>query len=187
MTESEQTCVPHYKCNDILLPNILDILKLGELIDLLFLLPATNPLYERGASGTLKLTHIQNGNGQTEEVWPDYQPLVENTKPRERADSLPGYRTLSIGQKPNQHLTSDRGARSSNYLSLLKDDPEEERMYQTLIIKDVNSQVRFTHTDPAYQAFSIELLGTLRSDNGDVHENVTEKQTSHHFNPFTAK
>ncbi|KAM7429856.1 hypothetical protein ABFA07_019352 [Porites harrisoni] len=101
---------------------------------------ATNPLYERGASGTLKLTHIQNGNGQTEEVWPDYQPLVENTKPRERADSLPGYRTLSIGQKPNQHLTSDRGARSSNYLSLLKDDPEEERMYQTLIIKDANSQ-----------------------------------------------
>ena len=60
-------------------------------------------------------------------------------------------------------------------------------MYQTLIIKDVDSQVRFTHTEPAYQAFSIELLGTLRSDNGDVHENVTEKQTSHHFNPFTAK
>ena len=61
-------------------------------------------------------------------------------------------------------------------------------MYQTLIIKDANSQVSFfTHTEPAYQAFSIELLGTLRSDNGDVHENVTEKQTSHHFNPFTAK
>ena len=149
------------------MPDIFDILELFELTDLLFLLPATNPLYERGASGTLKLTHIQNGNGQTEEVWPDYQPLVENTKPRERADSLPGYRTLSIGQKPNQHLMSDRGARSSNYLSLLKDDPEEERMYQTLIIKDVNSQVRFTHTEPAYQAFSIELLGTLRSDNGN--------------------
>ena len=131
------------------MPDILVIFKYGELIGLLSLLPAINPLYERGASGTLKLTHIQNG--KEEEVWPDYQPLVENTKPRERADSLPGYRTLSIGQKPNQHLTSDRGARSSNYLSLLKDDPEEERMYQTLIIKDTNSQVRFTHMEPAYQ------------------------------------
>ena len=27
-------------------------------------------------------------------------------------------------------------------------------------------------------------LGTLRSDNGDVHENVAEKQTSHHFKLF---
>ena len=53
-------------------------------------------------------------------------------------------------------------------------------MYQTLIIKDANSQVRFTHTEPAYQAFSIELLGTLRSDNGDVHENVAGK----HFKLF---
>ena len=26
----------------------------------------------------------------------------------------------------------------------------------------------------------ILLLGTLRSDNGDVHENVAEKQASHH-------
>ena len=25
------------------------------------------------------------------------------------------------------------------------------------------------------------LLGTLRSNNGDVHANVAEKQTSHHF------
>ena len=28
------------------------------------------------------------------------------------------------------------------------------------------------------------LKGTLRSDNGDVHENVAEKQTSHHFKIF---
>ena len=27
-------------------------------------------------------------------------------------------------------------------------------------------------------------LGTLRSDNSDVHENVAEKQTSHHFKLF---
>ena len=27
-------------------------------------------------------------------------------------------------------------------------------------------------------------IGTLRSDNGDVHENVAEKQTSHHFKLF---
>ena len=27
-------------------------------------------------------------------------------------------------------------------------------------------------------------LGTLRSDNGDVHENVAETQTSHHFKLF---
>ena len=30
----------------------------------------------------------------------------------------------------------------------------------------------------------IVALGTLRSDNGDVHENVAEKQTSHHFKLF---
>ena len=29
-----------------------------------------------------------------------------------------------------------------------------------------------------------DLLGTLRSDNGDVHENVDEKQTSHHYKLF---
>ena len=28
------------------------------------------------------------------------------------------------------------------------------------------------------------LLGTLRSDNDDVHENVAETQTSHHFKLF---
>ena len=27
-------------------------------------------------------------------------------------------------------------------------------------------------------------IGTLRSDNGDVHENVAKKQTSHHFKLF---
>ena len=26
-----------------------------------------------------------------------------------------------------------------------------------------------------------KTIGTLRSDNGDVHGNVAEKQTSHHF------
>ena len=31
----------------------------------------------------------------------------------------------------------------------------------------------------------IVLITTLRSENGDVHENVAEKQTSHHFNCFT--
>ena len=30
----------------------------------------------------------------------------------------------------------------------------------------------------------IVALGTLRSDNGDVHEDVAEKQTSHHFKFF---
>ena len=29
-----------------------------------------------------------------------------------------------------------------------------------------------------------KTIGTLRSDNGDVHENVAEKQTSHHFKLF---
>jgi len=31
---------------------------------------------------------------------------------------------------------------------------------------------------------SQKLVGTLRSDSGDVHENVAEKQTSHHFKLF---
>ena len=30
----------------------------------------------------------------------------------------------------------------------------------------------------------VVALGTLRSDNGDVHENVAEKKTSHHFKFF---
>ena len=30
----------------------------------------------------------------------------------------------------------------------------------------------------------IQLIGTLRFDNGDVHVNVAEKQTSHHFKLF---
>ena len=32
--------------------------------------------------------------------------------------------------------------------------------------------------------FFLFKIGTLRSDNGDVHENVAEKQTSHHFKLF---
>ena len=28
------------------------------------------------------------------------------------------------------------------------------------------------------------VIGTLRSDNGDVHDNVAEKQNSHHFKLF---
>ena len=31
---------------------------------------------------------------------------------------------------------------------------------------------------------SLDKLGTLRSDNGDAHEKVAEKQTSHHFKLF---
>lgn len=57
-------------------------------------------------------------------------------------------------------------------------------MYQTLIIKDANSQVRFTHTEPAYQAFSIELLGTLRSDNGEANGDVAEKPYFFAFKRF---
>ena len=33
-------------------------------------------------------------------------------------------------------------------------------------------------------AVSTEELGTLRSDNGDIHENVAEKWTSHPFTFF---
>ena len=32
--------------------------------------------------------------------------------------------------------------------------------------------------------FVFVTLGTLRPDNGDVHEKVTEKKTSHPFKPF---
>ena len=80
------------------------------------------------------MASISNRSGENEEEWPEYQPLVENTKPRERSDSLPGYRALSVGQRPNQ------GTRSSNYLSLIKDNMEEGQNYQTLV-KDVDSQV----------------------------------------------
>lgn len=80
------------------------------------------------------MASITNRSGENDEEWPEYQPLVENTKPNERSDSLPGYRALSVGQRPTQ------GVRSSNYLSLIKDDVDEGRDYQTLV-KDVNPQV----------------------------------------------
>jgi len=108
---------------------------------------ASNPIYERGASDTLKMASITNRSGENEEEWPEYQPLVENTKPNEQSDSLPGYRALSTGQRPTQ------GVRSSNYLSLIKDDTEEGRNYQTLV-KDVDPQVLQTVNEekiPDYQ------------------------------------
>ena len=43
-------------------------------------------------------------------------------------------------------------------------------------------------TPPLSQHFALDakyvLIGTLRSDNGDVHENVAEKQTSPHLKLF---
>ena len=41
--------------------------------------------------------------------------------------------------------------------------------------------------DSKTQAMAITeeyIIGTLRSDNGDVHENVAEKQTSYHLKFF---
>lgn len=108
---------------------------------------ASNPVYERGASDTLKMASLTNRSGENDEEWPEYQPLVENTKSNERSDSLPGYRALSVGQKPT------RETRSSNYLSLIKDDTEEGRNYQTLV-KNVDPQVLQTvHEEkiPDYQ------------------------------------
>ena len=84
------------------------------------------------------MAKLLNKSGEEEEELPEYQPLVENTKSRERIDSLPGYRTLSVGQRPTQ--ASNQGVRSSNYLSLIQDDTEEGRNYQTLV-KDANPQV----------------------------------------------
>ncbi|KAL9959323.1 hypothetical protein ACROYT_G032637 [Oculina patagonica] len=94
---------------------------------------ASNPMYDRGASDTLKMAQITIRSSENEEELPEYQPLVENTKPNERTDSLPGYRALSVGRRP------DQGVRSSNYLSLIKDDMDEGRDYQTLV-RDVNTQ-----------------------------------------------
>lgn len=94
---------------------------------------ASNPFYARGASDTLKMENIEKANGQSVEECLDYQPLVENTKPTERKDSLPGYLTLSADPRFNQRQPSNRGIRSSNYLSLFKDCPEDAREYQTLM------------------------------------------------------
>ena len=41
-----------------------------------------------------------------------------------------------------------------------------------------------SHLSARLMARTVQLLGTLRSDNGDVHENFAEKQTSHHFKLF---
>lgn len=80
------------------------------------------------------MAQITIRSSENEEELPEYQPLVENTKPNEQTDSLLGYRALSVGRRPTQ------GVRSSNYLSLIKDDMDEGRDYQTLV-KDVNTQV----------------------------------------------
>ena len=45
------------------------------------------------------------------------------------------------------------------------------------------SKTRYGHSEPTVRWFQV-IIGTLRSDNGDVHENVAEKQTSHHFKLF---
>ena len=106
-----------------------------------FLSPSVNnPIYDRGASETLKLAKINHRGDEDEEEGPEYQPLVENTKPRERIDSVPGYRTLSFDQTTNQQKGPGTGVRSSNYLSLIKDDVEEGSDYQTLV-KDGNPKV----------------------------------------------
>ena len=87
------------------------------------------------------MENIEKANGQSVEECLDYQPLVENTKPTERKDSLPGYLTLSADPRFNQRQPSNRGIRSSNYLSLFKDCPEDAREYQTLM-KDTEPVVR---------------------------------------------
>ena len=84
------------------------------------------------------MASLTNRSGENDEEWPEYQPLVKNTKPNERSDSLSGYQALSVRQKPT------RETRSSNYLSLIKDDTEEGRNYQTLV-KDVDPQVSHFH------------------------------------------
>ena len=102
------------------------------------------------------MAKISNKSGEEEEELPEYQPLVENTKPRDRIDSLPGYRTLSVGQRPNQ--ASNQGVRSSNYLSLIQDDTEEGRNYQTLV-KDANPQVsRFNAQNHFSEVIDIQAL-----------------------------
>lgn len=93
--------------------------------------PASNPVYERGASDTLKMAKLSVRSGEEVEEGLEYQPLVENTKPAERSDSLPGYRSLSVGQRPANG--NNPGIRSSNYLSLIQDEPQDERDYQTLV------------------------------------------------------
>ncbi|XP_022778208.1 uncharacterized protein LOC111319732 [Stylophora pistillata] len=92
---------------------------------------ASNPVYEKGASDTLKMAKLSVKSDEEEEEGPEYQPLVENTKSPERKDSLSGYRTLSVGQRPDN--SNNPGLRSSNYLSLIQDEPENERDYQTLV------------------------------------------------------
>lgn len=77
-------------------------------------------------------------SGEEVEEGLEYQPLVENTKPAERSDSLPGYRSLYVGQRPANG--NNPGIRSSNYLSLIQDEPQDERDYQTLV-DNANPQV----------------------------------------------
>lgn len=87
---------------------------------------------------------IGKENGQNTEKGLDCQPLVENTTPTERKDSLPGCLIVFADRRPNQQQTSNGDIRSSNYLSLLKEDTEDLREYQTLM-KVVNPLVRMQY------------------------------------------
>ena len=64
----------------------------------------------------------------------------------------------------------------------------------TIVCMDIYVQNKQAHIELVWDVMRLHSLtregrgpdrvGTLRSDNGDVHENVAEKQTSHHFKLF---
>ena len=68
---------------------------------------------------------------------------------------------------------------------------EASQVKKTAVIKGPSFLFIFLKWKPGvrpsrlYDSFVVtNLLGTLRSDNGDVDENVAEKQTSHHLKLF---
>ncbi|XP_029196991.1 uncharacterized protein LOC114962203 isoform X2 [Acropora millepora] len=127
-----------------------------------------NPVYARGSSDTLKMATVAKENGQNTEKSLDYQPLVENTKPTERKYSLPDYLIVFRDRRPNQQQTSNGDIRSSNYLSLLKGDPEDLREYQTLM-KVVNPVLEIANEDkiPDYAEIEERTDSEDASDSSD--------------------
>ena len=100
-----------------------------------------------------------------------------------------GKRTLIHHCWSSAHLPDD--ASNDDFSACLKIHIEDRSMAGCMDIYVQNKQAGIELVWDVIRLHSLtreghgpDRVGTLRSDNGDVHENVAEKQTSHHFKLF---
>ena len=105
----------------------------------------------------------------------------------ERGEKNPHSSLLESGS--SAHLPDD--ASNDDFSACLKIHIEDRSMAGCMDIYVQNKQAGIELVWDVISLHSLtregrgpDRVGTLRSDNGDVHENVAEKQTSHHFKLF---